>query len=130
MNLGRRAANSAWIVLGAVLLSAPASRADLLGIDLSGNPNPTQACRNFANEASSLYATAVTCRADSECFHYPCSCSALARGSASDRYKDIVEILFRECSASKVSANCGTTVPVCVNGKCTTRAVGEGIREP
>src|SRR5678815_4828750 len=76
-------------------------------------------CESMSAEAAELLPQADSCRDDAECFHSQCTCSALARGEASDKYLQLQRSLERECDGPRVQGYCGQTFPVCRNGSCT-----------
>jgi len=115
----------AWLVT--IAFSASAERSHVV---LSSESEPSQTCTELMNEVSALRPLAESCQVDADCFHYPCSCSALAAGELSDRYIAILRTLQLECGAAVHYDYCEETRPVCVENRCTTHAMEDAESPP
>jgi len=79
-------------------------------------------CEAMRLKAAGLGPLAHVCERDSDCVHYPCSCSAISVNSAGTEYKQLMRELFEACGDSLVFDYCGNTRPVCENARCTVVA--------
>ena len=78
-------------------------------------------CVDARAKAHDVLPVAQACERDSDCFHYPCSCSALGSSPAADEYIALEEVLWKQCGDPAIFAYCGPTDPVCEDGVCTVR---------
>jgi len=84
-------------------------------------------CINLRAQVDSLLERAKICSVDSDCFHYPCSCSALGRNSSTEQYLAVLHNLYAWCGEHQIIPYCGSTRPVCVEGICGVRVTHEAV---
>jgi len=78
-------------------------------------------CAALEKRSDELLALARKCEHDDQCFHYPCSCSALARGPHGQEYILLQKDRQDFCAEPLIFAYCGRTTPVCREGQCTVK---------
>jgi hypothetical protein len=126
----RRTTSMVGIIAGALALLAPGRASagpQIPYVELSGAPM-SRACERTLLDAADLLPRATACHADSDCEHFPCSCSAISTNAEGERYRDLVGSLQRDCRAAVVYAYCGSTKPVCAHGVCSTRSLATSER--
>jgi hypothetical protein len=79
-------------------------------------------CRDADEEAEGLWTRAVVCKSDTECNHYPSTCSAVGNNSAADELVDLDNWRNKNCDREE-NAFCGATTPYCDKGRCAVRKV-------
>ena len=75
-------------------------------------------CISLRKEIAELLPAAKACTSDSDCYHWPCSCSSLARGDASVQYIRLRQLAFEHCGEEIVYLHCLQSRPACQSGRC------------
>jgi hypothetical protein len=107
---------------GIMAASQVSAAPDLPYVELPVDRPLSSSCEAIINDAAHLLPGAMACQVDSDCDHYPCTCSAIGTNAAGQTYRALVALLQHDCGASVVYAYCGSTTPVCENGTCSTQA--------
>jgi len=79
-------------------------------------------CQEADVEAEELWTRATSCKSDTECNHYPSTCSAVGNNAAADELVDLDNWRNKNCDREP-NAFCGATTPYCDKGRCATRKV-------
>ncbi|HXK24395.1 MAG TPA: hypothetical protein VMS55_17130 [Myxococcota bacterium] len=114
------ASESSISLVGVTLADADPSDSDVgAGADFDSF------CAEARENAKALLPSARACERESDCFHYPCSCSALGSSPATDEYLALQDVLVGRCGDPMIFAYCGPTVPVCEAHVCTVRGAAD-----
>lgn len=95
---------------------------DLVGVRPRLHTTPSPECLRGWARRLALSEKASKCSADSQCFHYPCSCNAVGTNEASEQLIELDQTIGVRCGWPAYSY-CGPTETICVDGVCQVRGV-------